>query len=248
MSEVRVVAAHTERATVRVGDLFLKVDPDRARIDREVEAMSLAPVPTPNVLWREPPVLALSAVPGTVLGRIGRPSTASPGAWAAAGAALRVLHDVPAPPWRGRAGRPLDELTTDLDRECERLIAADVLPVALVTHNRDLAETALRPWTPTFTHGDLHIAHVFAEGNKITGIIDWSEAGGGDPLYDLASLTVAHQNHLNDVLTGYGASVDLDVIHAWWSLRTLLVVRWLTAHGYNPSTPGGAIDVLKAQL
>lgn len=48
MDEVKVVVAHSERATLRVGDVFLKVDADQARID--VEAMSLAPVPTPEVL------------------------------------------------------------------------------------------------------------------------------------------------------------------------------------------------------
>ncbi|MBH0246612.1 hypothetical protein I3W98_33170, partial [Streptomyces cavourensis] len=71
MDEVEVVVAHAERATLRVGEVFLKVDADRARSDAEVEAMSLAPVPTPEVLWRRPPVLALAALPGTVLGRLG---------------------------------------------------------------------------------------------------------------------------------------------------------------------------------
>ncbi|MGW0654186.1 aminoglycoside phosphotransferase family protein, partial [Streptomyces umbrinus] len=63
MDEVKVVVAHSERATLRVGDVFLKVDADQARIDVEVEAMALAPVPTPEVLWRRPPVLAIAAVP-----------------------------------------------------------------------------------------------------------------------------------------------------------------------------------------
>src|SRR5436190_13769954 len=49
MDEVKVVVAHSERATLRVGDVFLKVDADQARIDVEVEAMALAPVPTPTV-------------------------------------------------------------------------------------------------------------------------------------------------------------------------------------------------------
>src|SRR5437764_12970250 len=102
MNEVKVVVAHSERATLRVGDVFLKVDTDQARIDVEVEAMSLAPVPTPQVLWRKPPVLAIAAVPGTTLGRLGAPSTAPPAAWAAAGAAIRRLHDAPLPPWPGR--------------------------------------------------------------------------------------------------------------------------------------------------
>ncbi len=51
VEEVKVVVAHCERATLRVGDVFLKVDADQARIDVEVEAMALAPVPTPEVLW-----------------------------------------------------------------------------------------------------------------------------------------------------------------------------------------------------
>lgn len=81
MDEVKVVVAHSERATLRVGDVFLKVDADQARIDVEVDAMALAPVPTPEILWRKPPVLAIAAVPGTALGSLGEPSTASPAAW-----------------------------------------------------------------------------------------------------------------------------------------------------------------------
>src|SRR5260370_41130809 len=87
MDEVKVVVAHSERATLRVGDVFLKVDADQARIDVEVEAMSLAPVPTPEVLWRKPPVLVIAALPGTTLGRLGGPSTGAPAAGAAAGGA-----------------------------------------------------------------------------------------------------------------------------------------------------------------
>ncbi|MFC4589971.1 aminoglycoside phosphotransferase family protein [Sphaerisporangium corydalis] len=155
--------------------MFLKVDADQARIEVEIQAMALAPVPTPKVLWHKPPVLAIAAVPGTALGRLGEPSTASPAAWAAAGAAIRTLHDAPLPPWLGQAGRGREELAADLDRECAWLVTNGVLPADLVTRNRQVAEAALRPWTPVFTHGDLQIAHVFADGDQITGIIDWAE-------------------------------------------------------------------------
>src|SRR5260221_9902722 len=101
VEEVEIVVAHHERATLRVGDVFLKIDADQARTDVEVEAMAMAPIPTPEVLWRKPPVLALAAVPGTALGRLGHPTTASPAAWAAAGAAPRTLHDPPLPPLPG---------------------------------------------------------------------------------------------------------------------------------------------------
>jgi aminoglycoside phosphotransferase (APT) family kinase protein len=245
MEQVEVVIAHQERATLRVGEVFLKVDADQARTDVEVEAMSMAPIPTPAVLWRMPPVLALAALPGTALGRLGEPTTASTAAWTAAGAAVRMLHDAPLPPWPGRS---VHEIAAHLDSECQWLLANDVLPTELVTRNRRIAEAALRPWTPVFTHGDLQVAHVFVDGDVVTGVVDWSEASRGDALNDLASLTLGHQEHLSDVLAGYGTEVDLDVIRAWWSLRSLTAIRWLVEHGFDPASPGCEVDVLRSQL
>jgi len=246
VDEVKVVVAHSARATLRVGDVFLKIDADQTRIDVEVEAMALAPIPTPKVLWREPPVLALAAVAGMALGRLGEPSPASPAAWAAAGAALRRLHEAPLPPWPGHTR---EELEADLDRECAWLIAEGVLPTELVTRNREVAAAALRPWTPVFIHGDLQITHVFVDGDDaVTGVIDWSEASRGDALWDLAGLTLGHEEHLDDVLAGYGTEVDRDVIRGWWSLRSLSNVRWLVEHGFDPSAPGCEVDVLRARM
>jgi aminoglycoside phosphotransferase len=244
VEDVEVVVAHNERATLRVGDVFLKIDADQTRTDVEVEAMAMAPIPTPEVLWRKPPVLALAALPGTALGRLGEPSTASPEAWAAAGAAVRMLHDAHLP-WPGRS---LDEVAFQLDDECEWLVTNGVLPTDLVARNRRIAEAALRPWTPVFTHGDLQITHVFVDGDEITGVIDWSEAGQGDALYDLATLTLGHEDHLGDVLAGYGTDVDLDVIRAWWSWRSLVAARWLIEHGFDPSSPGAEFDVLRSRM
>ncbi|MDV3221780.1 aminoglycoside phosphotransferase family protein [Intrasporangium sp.] len=231
--------------TLRVGEVFLKIDADQSRTDVEVQAMTLAPIPTPAVLWRKPPVLALAALRGTALGRLGEPSTASAAAWAAAGAAVRRLHEAPLPPWPGVS---LDETASSLDSECTWLLANGVVPADLVTRNRRIAEAALRPWTPVFTHGDLQVAHVFVDGDEITGVVDWSEAGRGDALYDLAILTLGHPEHLSDVVAGYGVDVDLDVIRAWWSLRSLTSIRWLVAHGFDPSSPGCEVDVLRSQM
>jgi aminoglycoside phosphotransferase (APT) family kinase protein len=244
VQEVEVVVAHHERATLRVGDVFLKIDADQDYTDVEVEAMSRAPIPTPEVLWRKPPVLALAALPGTALGRLGEPSAASPEAWAAAGAVVRRLHDAPLPPWPGRSS---GDTAASLEAECAWLLANDVLPADLVTRNREVAEAALRPWEPVFTHGDLQVAHVFVDGDEVTGVLDWSEAGRGDALYDLASLTLGHREHLGDVLAGYGREVDRDVIRGWWSLRSLTAIRWLVEHGFDPAAPGCEIDVLRAQ-
>jgi aminoglycoside phosphotransferase (APT) family kinase protein len=245
VDEIEVVVAHQERATLRVGDVYLKVDTDQRRTDVEVAAMALAPVPTPEVLWRKPPVLALAAVSGTALGRLGEPSSASTAAWAAAGAAVRTLHDAPLPPWPGGS---VDGLASFLDAECAWLLRNEVLPRDLVTRNRRIAEDALRPWTPVFTHGDLQVAHVFVDGDAITGVIDWSEAGRGDALFDLAVLTLGHEKRLADVLAGYGTDADVDVIRAWWSLRSLTAIRWLAEHGFDPAAPGREVDVLRARM
>lgn len=245
VEKVEVVVAHHERATLRVGDVFLKIDADQTNTDVEIEAMTMAPVPTPEILWRKPPVLALAALPGTALGRLGEPSTASAAAWAAAGAAVRMLHDAPLPSWRSRRG---SGRASSLDHECTWLLANDVLAPDLVMRNREVADAALRPWTPVFTHGDLQIAHVFVDGEEITGVVDWSEAGQGDALYDLAILTLGHPEHLSDVVAGYGVDVDVDVIRAWWSLRSLTAIRWLVEHGFDPSSPGCEVDVLRSQI
>lgn len=235
MDQVEVVVAHRQRATLRVGDVFLKVDGDPAHADVEVRAMALAPIPTPAILWREPPVLAVAAVPGRALGLLSEPSAASPAAWAAAGAAIRRLHDAPLPPWPGPGP---DDVAAELDSECAWLLANAVLPAEVIRRNREIAEAALRPWQPAFIHGDLQITHVFVDGDEVTGVIDWSEAAPGDAMFDLATLTLGHEERLDDLLAGYGAGADRDVIRAWWSLRSLVASRWLIEHGFDPNAPG----------
>ena len=148
VAEVEIVVAHSERATLRVGDVFLKIDADQTRTDVEVEAMAMAPIPTPEVLWRKPPVLALAALPGTALGRLGEPSIASSAAWAAAGAAVRMLHDAPLPPWPSSRRRRVG--IESRRANASWLITSGVLPADLVTRNRQVAEAVFRPWTPVF--------------------------------------------------------------------------------------------------
>ena len=240
---IEVVVAHSERTTLRVGDMFLKIDADPARLELEAAALALAPIPTPEILWRKPSVLALAALPGSALGVLGEPSTASSAAWTATGAAIRTLHDAPLPP---RPAPGLDELAAALETECEWLVRTRVLPGDLVARNRRIAERVLRPWKPVFIHGDLQITHVFVDGDRVTGVLDWSEGRQGDALFDLAILTLGHEERLEEVLAGYGGDVDRGVILGWWSWRSLTAARWLIEHGFDPDEPGAEFDVLKA--
>jgi aminoglycoside phosphotransferase (APT) family kinase protein len=154
------------------------------------------------------------------------------------------LHDAPLPPWPGKR---IDDLAARLEVECGWLVAHDVLPADLVLRNRRQAETVLRPWTPAFIHGDLQLVHVFVDDHdEVTGVIDWSEASQGDALFDLATLTLAHEEHLDDVIAGYGKDVDRDLIRGWWSMRCLLNVRWLVSAGYGSPDAFPEVAVLRS--
>jgi aminoglycoside phosphotransferase (APT) family kinase protein len=117
------------------------------------------------------------------------------------------------------------------------LVANNVVSADVVRRNPLVAEAALRPRTPVFIHGDLQIVHVLDDGDEASGVGDWSEGGQGDAMYDLATLTRAHEEHLDDVIAGYGDDIEIDVIRAYWSLRSLMEIRWLVEHGYGaPAT------------
>ncbi len=75
VEKVEVVVAHGERVTLRVGGVFVKIDADQERADLEVAAMALAPIPTPEILWRNPPALALERAAATMVARATRCST-----------------------------------------------------------------------------------------------------------------------------------------------------------------------------
>ncbi|WP_240811255.1 phosphotransferase [Brachybacterium sp. SGAir0954] len=70
---------------------------------------------------------------------------------------------------------------------------------------------------------------LFVDGDEVTGIIDWSEAAPGDPMMDLAVLTLGHEERLEDLLAGYDGDgrepADRTAIRAWWSLRSLTAAR-----------------------
>src|SRR3954452_25568148 len=44
VEEVEVVVAHHERSSLRVGDMFLKIDADQARTAVDGQAMAMAPI------------------------------------------------------------------------------------------------------------------------------------------------------------------------------------------------------------
>ena len=210
----------SERATLRVGDVFLKIDTDQTRTDVEVEAMAMAPIPTPEILWRKPPVLALAALPGTALGHLGEPSTASSAAWVC-----------------GRCRRP------DAAR---RAAAAMARPEPRRDSHRAWPTNAsgsspTRSFPPTWSRatarsprqrsgrGHRCSSTATCRSTMCSSTVTRSPESSTGPRQPRATrlstsphLTLGHEERLADVVAGYGTDVDLDVIRAWWSLRSLL--------------------------
>ncbi len=167
--------------------------------------MERAPIPTPRSVAQSP----CSHWPpsgGRRWAGSAEPSTASSAAWPRRVPPCGSCMTRPC----ALAGRSLDEKAADLDSECTWLLRTTFFRPTW-SASREVAEAALRPWTPVFMHGDLEVADVFVEGDEIDGVLTVR----GRPrrwMYDLASLTLGHPEHLEDVVTGYGGDVDLDVV------------------------------------
>jgi len=51
----------------------------------------------------------------------------------------------------------------------------------------------------------------------------------------------------DDPVAGYGVDVDVDVIRAWWSWRSLIAIRWLAENGYGSPETFPEVAVLRSQ-
>jgi aminoglycoside phosphotransferase (APT) family kinase protein len=140
------------------------------------------PVPRPSVVRENPLVVRHRLVPG-------EPATgALPAHGTAVGEFLRALHAVPA----GDAvalGVPGPDRTAALRAAALHRFRTEI--VAMLPPGVHAAAVALcdrlaaAPVT-TLVHGDLNPEHLLVDGDRVTGVIDWSDARVADPAKDLA--------------------------------------------------------------
>ncbi len=85
---------------------------------------------------------------------------------------------------------------------------ADAAAAALDARQAALAEIEVG----SLCHGDLKLGHVFVDGDRLAGVIDWGDAVVGDPLWDIARFAHrADSPSLSLLLEGYdpgGVLVD----------------------------------------
>jgi len=162
--------------------------------------------------------------------------------WLAADWCFLILSRVEGVPWRSASVTPLErrgvaEMVGSTIRAIHGLeIAADALPVAPSTTLEDVLrrqhawgtlprrlidqipgcyhELDLRP---RLIHADLHADHIFVDGDRLTGIIDWSDAHLQDPFMELPALHLGcfegDKTLLRSFLTGYGWKLDQSFAH-----------------------------------
>ena len=184
------MTSHHARAVVRAGDVYLKVETDPAKARGEVAALQSAPVPTPELLWWRfgtPSLLVLFSIAGRPLGTLGGATAADSSAWTAAGELAKRLHRS-RPPAGLRNWFALEGLAGWIDAMLDWLLNETRIAPSLVNARAAFAHEHLdrRHVELVFTHGDLQAEHVLVSDDAtISGVIDWGDAGLGDPLYDL---------------------------------------------------------------
>ncbi len=92
--------------------------------------------------------------------------------------------------WRGYLAAVIANKDEGYYRDWHALFRDSILEreVLEAVYRRMLQFAAHCPEERALIHGDLHFDNILAAGDRVTGVIDWGNAGYGDPLYDVAWL------------------------------------------------------------
>jgi aminoglycoside phosphotransferase (APT) family kinase protein len=249
-----------ERAVFEIcspsGNVVVKTDAQGFRLPRELAALAAAAVagiPVPKVVHADtslPTLLVLALIGGA-------PLQAGTGdqAWREAGRWLRELHSLKPPSDVRGMGSPdrtwREHFLWWANHECEILRQAGSVDPATVERTHyvltevfgAMSEPELR-----LLHGDCQEEHFLVRPDGgIAGIIDFGDACRGDPVWDLAVLTIRSPERLEELLAGYMPEPVLDqrmqeLLPAYQLMRHIGSARWMNEHGFD-----GATDLEAAQ-
>lgn len=155
----------------------------------------------PTAPW---PYLVTTRIPGMQLGDATLSTEQRSAVAAELGRQVRRIH----------ALRPTQEVATLDSWPSPSLATAahqTVLPQRLVAQVDGFVARAAPP-DPVFVHGDLMFRHVFVEGGRFGGIIDWGDALVADRHYELAQI------HLN-LLAGDKTLLRTFLEHSNWPVE-----------------------------
>jgi aminoglycoside phosphotransferase (APT) family kinase protein len=164
----------------------------------------MLPVAVPAFTRVGPTFCVYRKLPGTRLDALG----AGPELGESLGGFLRALHAFPA--------ERATELGVGEAWEADGVdrLAAAVLPLLAGDERRrgELLIEAYRElrYEPTLVHADLGPEHILCSDGRVTGVLDWSDAGVGDPALDLGWLLLHRPKPFAAALaSAYGVDDEL---------------------------------------
>jgi aminoglycoside phosphotransferase (APT) family kinase protein len=161
-------------------------------------------VDRPYSLWER--------VHGETLGLFAPDPMACPTTWQAVGRQLALLHNRvhDCPDSRGWLDHPEREL--DLEERIASLAATSAVDPGLARQlehaAKKLRAAVKRPLPVRFLHNDVHVMNVMcARDGTLLALIDWGDAGWGDPALELAQVPLGAMPF---ALQGYESEAHLD--------------------------------------
>jgi aminoglycoside phosphotransferase (APT) family kinase protein len=202
-------------------------------------------VPVPIVLDEEPLRVRHVLVPGEPAIE---PVVLTPGDGRRLGEFLRCLHDVPVNIYvetgipEHTAARA--ELLATLERMLHRV--TPLLPEHLREAGQALLQRVALRAPGTLVHGNLVAHHVMQHQDRLSGVIDWSDARVGDPTLDLGwALYGTPEPFAEAVATAYGVT-DAELARAldWYRLLPWYDVLWGLGPGGRTYVDDGLEDLV----
>lgn len=159
---------------------------------------------------------------------------------AALGRALASLHDVPEELLEevGLPSYTADEYRKRRLAEVDRAAASGHVPATLLTRwEHALEEAGAWRFVPCVVHGDLAPENVLADGDRVTGVLEWAETRIADPADDFAWLAsgcppATFQAVLDAYREARRTEPDADLPRRARLAAELAVARWLL-HGVS---------------
>ena len=176
------------------------------------------PLAIPNPLDVEPDLLSYPIIPGEPLPRARIPENIQPGLAAQLGRVLWQLHHVPIPPLlederaRFRPTETWEDLYARAQASVYPLLSRAARHHVTRHFERFFARQRRVAISPAVIHGDFGAGNIlWAEREaRVTGVIDFSSAGIGDPAVDLAAASTIQPGLLELLGVVYPGIAPLD--------------------------------------
>lgn len=254
------VGNHNYALSTRVGDFVLKASlkQDLAAEAWACQRVHREGVLVPEIIWLEAEAQSLP-MPFLVMRRLPGDALAGPSpVLVAAGRQLALVHSIRLEGYGALAVEGSNAVGTigtwaafvvELTAGLEDLVTGRILAAPFA----DAASAALEQSTDALSfdspavllHGDLKLAHIFANSGRYQGLIDWGDICAGDPRLDLGRMSMAGPAAFATFMSGYGLAVTPELGRALAGYRLVWNIAALT---YEYRADGDWFDTFRSGI